>query len=145
MKRAILIGLVVLVVAGSVPAAALPDYYNNSTTETGQDAWVDGHEDGSLDSIIGMVTRLPSFIIGPGPAAPGSIGPSGPVLFAFVLAGTMIGATLGTGMGMVATGVLTVVAAAGITQLGLVPQWGYAVVVFIVGLLAYQALQRVIE
>jgi len=130
--------------AQSNNTTTLPPYYNNSTTPT-DGAWMGGTTEASLPNIIDLLLRVGTVIVGPGGTVAGGGGPTGPMLFGFLLIGGAFSAVIGTGMGSVATGVVFVVVLSGVVTLGFAPSWLFAVLLFGLGVLLYRAFQSVVQ
>lgn len=150
MTRKALISMVAaLAIIGSIAAPAVaqttttPDYYNDTSTETGTGPWLSGLTDASLDDILTLLTRVGTFIIGGGVTAQGGAGSAGALLTGLLIAGTL--AAIGIRSGAGATGGLSVglVAAFLFVSVGVGPTWAYPVVLFMVGLIVAGVFLRV--
>lgn len=139
-----LTALTARVSAQSSNTTTLPPYYGNETTPA-SGPWMDGTSEATLPNIIDMLLRVGTVIVGPGSAVAGGGGPTGPILFGFLLLGGAFSAVIGTGMGSVAAGVLFVAVLSGVVALGFVPSWLFAVFLFGIGVLLYRAFQSVIQ
>lgn len=139
-----LTALTARVSAQSSNTTTLPPYYGNETTPQ-SGGWMSGMSEASLPNIIELLLRTGTVIVGPGNAVAGGGGPTGPILFGFLLLGGAFSAVIGTGMGSVAAGVLFVAVLAGIVTLGFVPSWLFAVFLFGIGVLLYRAFQGAIQ
>jgi len=131
--------------AQSNNTTTLPPYYNNSTTPAPDGAWMAGSSEASLPNIIDLILRVGTVIVGPGGTVAGGGGPTGPMLFGFLLIGGAFSAVIGTGMGSVAAGVVFVVVLSGVVTLGFAPSWLFAVLLFGLGVLLYRAFQSVVQ
>ena len=142
------LSLALTALAGRVSAQSntttLPPYYGNESTPA-PNGWMDGASEATLPTIIDMILRVGTVIIGPGGTVAGGGGPTGPILFGFLLLGGAFSAVIGTGMGSVAAGVLFVVVVGAIVSLGFVPSWLFAVFLFGLGVLLYRAFQSVMQ
>jgi len=141
------LALALTALAGRVSAqntTTLPPYYGNQTTPT-DGGWMSGASDATLPNIIDLLLRVGTVIVGPGGSVAGGGGPTGPMLFGFLLVGGAFSAVIGTGMGSVAAGVVFVVVLSGVVTLGFAPSWLFAVLLFGLGVLLYRAFQGVIQ
>jgi len=139
MKRNTLItvGLIALALVVTVgPVAAAPDYYNNSTTETGQDVWMDGHEDPSITNVTHYIGRLQAVVFGSGVSAQGGGGAASALLSGGMVVAVFLGAAFGTSIGAPAAVVIAVATASSLAALNLLPAWLYAIMLFVLGLMA---------
>jgi len=111
-------------------------YYANNTSDVGADAWFAGYENVSLDSMVGMATRLGPFIIGTGGTIPGGVGYAGPIITGLVVAAVFLGSVAGTRMGSEGGSVIALVTAYGLIEVGLAPEWLKVVILMLLGTVA---------
>ncbi|MGZ0745721.1 hypothetical protein [Haloparvum sp. AD34] len=144
--------LLTLVLLASAPAVAennttnLSDkapYYANETSDVANESWMQGRENATLDNILAYAGRIDAFIIGSGYETQGNTGYAAPLLVGVLLAGGIIGTGVGTGVGLVGGGVIMVSTVYAFVQVGIAPQWLYALVLFGVGLILSTILKRV--
>lgn len=112
-----------------------PYYANHSNESAGVESWMDGREDPTLANVTHYLTRVPSFLVGTGSMSGGS-GPVGTVLSGLIVLAAFLGTTIGTPVGPVGGTTVSMIALAGLTSVGMLPEWLFAVALFGVGLVA---------
>ena len=116
--------------------------YGEEEREPDTDGWLDGIEDVSLESVIVLLSRAGTFVIGGGGSALGQSAPA--MLTGLLVLGTALGMVTGTGVGSVGGSVLAVSGVFATVSAGLAPEWGTAIVVFGVGLVASAVFRRLL-
>lgn len=111
-------------------------YYENESAQVNDSAWFAGHRNVTLDSVVGMATRIGPYIIGTGQPIPGGVGYAGPIILGLVVAGVFLGSVAGTEMGSPAGIVVALVTAYGLIEVGLAPAWTKVVVLMLLGTVA---------
>lgn len=139
----VFIGAILLLTVYAAPASAqanntTADYYNNTTTVVGNASWMAGHEDATLANTTHFLTRLATFVIGDG----GSGAAAGTLFTGLIIFGVVGAMTAGSRPGMVGGAVLGVGSIAGLVAAGFAPQWLYAVVLFVLGIIGTAVYRR---
>lgn len=114
-------------------------YYENETTDVGNESWTDGRENATADNIMHYATRLGSFVVG------GDGSSSGPLLMGMIVLGGILGVTIGSGVGIVGGGVIAVAALFAVVAIDIAPAWFYAVGLFGIGILLAASIKRVLR
>lgn len=147
------IAVLMLLALGPVGAAgqqynntstAAPYYNNESTTGVGDAFWLDLDPGAPTETMIELGQRLPTFI-GLGSPDPSGAGFQGTLLTGLLMAGTALGATFRSGVGIVGGSVLSVVVGYVLTDFGFAPLWLRPVLVLPLAVLASIALLRVVN
>lgn len=120
-------------------------YYDGESSDPGIDSWMEDRESPTLDNVTHYLTRVGGFIVGSGESAQGGAGAAGAMIFGLIVFGAFIGTTVGTNVGPVGGVTIAVIAAAGLTSVGLVPTWMYAVSLFALGLVVLKVLTNVLR
>ncbi len=141
----LMLTVVALTMGGTAAAANDAPYYDNESTEVGNETWMSGVTDGSLSSILDMATRVGPFIIGSGFSAQGGVGSAGVLLTGLLVGGVMAASGFRAGVGTVAGAVIAVVATFAMLTVGIGPTWAYPVTLFVVGVVAATVLLRAIR
>jgi hypothetical protein len=122
--------------------STLPPYYDNSSNETGQDAWMEGREDPTLGNITHYIGRLQTFVIGGGVSAQGGIGSAGALLAGGLVILVSLGVGVGSQVGAPAGAALGVAMLSVLSSLGLLPSWMFATFLFLLALVLAAAFLR---
>ena len=148
--RAFAIALLVVPLLATVGPAVAQDnnstingtapYYDNQTTQVDNQSWMSGRENATLDNTFHFASRITTFVVGDGDQAA-----DGPLLVGLFVLGAVLGVTVGSGVGIVGGGVLTVIALFGASAMDLAPGWLYPVALFGVGLLLAASFKRAIR
>lgn len=152
--------VIILVVAGLVVAPAVgigavaaqseedesadekAPIYDEEDRNPDTDGWLDDVDDPSISSIITLLSRMGSFVIGAGGSG---LGQSAPALLTGILVlGTALGMTTGSGVGSIGGSVLAVTGVFSVVAVGLAPEWGTVIAVFGVGLVLAAVFRRVL-
>jgi len=154
-RRSVLLGVIVALAVGAlvVPGVAVAQtntsnlsnaspYYTNESSDVANATWFAGMENVTLDSVVGMATRLGPFIVGRGDQLPGGVGFAGPVVLALVLVGVFLGAVRGTEIGSTGAAVLSLTVAYGFVEVGLAAAWLKVVLLFLLGIVVAVVLIR---
>jgi len=152
-KRAILAvmllaGMIVAPALAAAPAAAQNNtsvgekapYYEDETTHTNNESWMEGHENATVANTTHFATRFVTFIIGNEPGATDSTSSS--LITGMVLMGALVGVAAGTGVGLVGGGVLAMVTLSGVIAVDLSPEWFFPVALFLIGVLLAAVVKR---
>lgn len=143
------IALLAIVMSVAVPAAAqsteTADYYENESTETGTGPWLSGLTDASLDSILTLLTRLGTFVIGGGVTAQGGVGSAGALLTGLLISGVMGAVGMRAGAGASGGLIIGLVSTFMFATIGLGPTWAYPVALFLVGLIIAGVFLRIVR
>ena len=110
-----------------------PYYADHSNESADVGSWMSGRESATLANVTHFLTRVPGFLVGTGSTGGG---PTGMLLSGLIVLAAFLGTTLGTDVGPVGGTTVSVVAIAGLTSVGMLPQWLSAVTLFAVGLVA---------
>lgn len=111
-------------------------YYNNSTATVDDDAWFAGLENATMDDIVSMALRVGPYVIGTGDPVAGGTGYEGPLLLGLVVSGIFLGAIAMTPVGAAGSGIVALVSAFGLVEVGLAPRWVQIVILFLLGSVA---------
>ncbi|WP_148414942.1 hypothetical protein [Haloferax sp. KTX1] len=109
-------------------------YYANSSSNVSVDTWLDGRTDPTLDNITNIATRIGPFVIGGGSANTIGSAQAGALVTGLMVLAVFLGTVMGTRVGSVGGATLATAIAAGIVEVGLAPQWMWAIVVMGVGI-----------
>ncbi|RDZ65979.1 hypothetical protein C5B90_06425 [Haloferax sp. Atlit-12N] len=108
-------------------------YYANNSSNVSVDTWLEGRSDPTLDNITNIATRIGPFVIGGGSTSIGSA-QAGALVTGLMVLAVFLGAVMGSGVGSAGGATIAVAIAAAIVQVGLAPQWMWAIVVLGVGI-----------
>jgi len=108
-------------------------YYSNFSTETGQDAWLEGREEATLESLLSFIADVDTYVIGGGVTAQGGTGSAGAFITAAVVAAVFLLAIARSPVGPVGGATLAVVVGGGMTTAGIAPEWMYALLLMPLG------------
>jgi len=141
-RRLVLVCLGLLVVLGSLGAGVVaadnnstdPDYYDNSSNDTGQDVWMQGHEDPTIANITHYVALMQNYVIGGGMNAQGGVGSAGALLVGGIVVAIGIGTGVGSGLGTQGGVALGTALLGTLSGVGLLPEWMFALMLFLLGL-----------
>lgn len=119
-------------------------YYNDSNGTTNMTGWVPNDGNATGASMLEMISRVPGIFIGSGDMDPSGSGYQGFLLTGLIVSAAGLFAMVGTGAGPIASSMVGMVLAYGLTFVGLVPEWIQPLLVFtIVGVPAATAIIRV--
>lgn len=140
---AVLVAAWVLWMTASVPMRvdAQADYYNDTNTTGAADGWF-GDGEPTLDQIVGMVTRVPDYVIGTGQQDPSGTGYQGMLLTGLIMIGASVSAVAGLGVGPVGGAAVGLTVGFGLARIGLAPPWVRVIMLFGLGILAAAAIRR---
>lgn len=117
--------------------------YGEEDPNPDTDGWLEGIDKPSVDSIVTLISRMGTFVIGGG--AGGSMAQSAPALLTgIMILGTAMGMTVGSGVGSVGGSVLAIAGVFATIGVGLAPEWGSAIVVFGVGIVVASVFRRLL-
>jgi len=112
-----------------------PYYATSSSNVTVDiDTWLEGRTDPTLDNITNIATRIGPFVIGGGTANTVGTAQAGALVTGLMVLAVFLGTIMGTRVGSVGGATLATAIAAGIVEVGLAPQWMWAIVVMGVGI-----------
>lgn len=117
-------------------------YYDNTSTDVDNESWTAGNEDATFENITTYVSRIGTFVIGSDPGDNNA--PTGPLIIGLMVLGAGLGVTVGSDLGIVSGAVLAVLSLAGVSAVGIFPQWVYAIGLFGVGLMLSASFKRVV-
>lgn len=123
-------------------AETVEPYYENETASDGPESGWFGSGDATLDTIVDMFVRAPSYIIGTGDLDPSGTGYTGVLLTGVVMAVAAIGAIAGVGIGPVGGAVVALTVGFGLARAGLAPPWVRVLMLFGLGTMAAIAIRR---
>lgn len=142
------VGLIASIAFVGIGAGAdnstLEPYYENESTPTVNDSWFGGGN-ATLDQMVGMVAKLPRYVIGSGDVDPSGTGYVGVLLTGIIMAGAALSAVAGAGVGPIGGTVVAIATGWGLTSVGFAPDWIRVLLLFGIGLLAAIAARRAIE
>lgn len=158
LKATVAMLVAVLAVAGTVTAlgpvesaagaTATPNasdkapYYNNSSDVSDPDpGWWNGGNV-TLDGVLDMFTRIPSYLIGTGQMDESGTGYVGTLLTGLIMAGAALVAVMGTGVGPIGGTIVAITVGYGLTDVGFAPPWLRPVLLFGIGITAAVAIRR---
>lgn len=119
-------------------------YYNGTNGTTNMTEWVPNDGNATASGMLEMIARIPGIFIGSGDMDPSGSGYEGFLLTGLVVAAGGFFALVGTGAGPVASSMVGMVLAYGLTFVGLIPAWIQPLLVFtLVGIPAATAIIRV--
>lgn len=124
---------VMLVVSMPVVADLDPLYNDSNVTHPDNTSWMEGNDKADIDGITTLVSRIGSFIIGSDASEP----TAGPYMTGLVVGGIVV-VSVGTSRVGIVGGGMAVILTAGVVARapGVGPQWLYAVIMLLVGLVA---------
>lgn len=128
---AVVVGMVIpqpVAAASTTTTSTPPDYYNDSVN-VNNESWMEGNENATLDSTIGFVTRIGTFIVGSG----GGASAVGSILTSVVLGGVVLGLLGGATVGIVGGVTVGTLTLGALAAAGMVPVWLWALGVLAVG------------
>lgn len=154
MKRVVMItcGLLVALAALSTPAVAQTNnttnisekapYYADENAQVDNESWLEGNRNATLENTTTWVTRLGSFVIGTKPGSSQDEA-AGALLVGLLMFGLVLGSIGPNRVGFVAGSTMGSATIAGLVISGLAPEWLWAVVLFVIGIVATAAFFRV--
>lgn len=122
-------------------------YYANQTPSVKNESWMDGRENATLDNVFHYASRFGTFVIGSGSDSTNVDDPrsAGPLLVGVVLLGAIMGTAVGSGVGSVGGGVLSMVGLFGLVAVDVAPTWVYAVGLFGLGIVLSAVFKRAVR
>lgn len=116
-------------------------YYDGENGTTNMTGWVPGDGNVTADGLLNLLARIPGIFIGSGGLDPSSSGYQGVLITGAVIVGGTAMAAVGTGVGIVAGAMISMVLAFGLTIVGIVPEWIRPLLLFaLVGVPASRAI-----
>lgn len=125
-------------------AGNVPDYYDNETYSGADEGWF-GDGDASLEQVLNMTTKIPTYVVGTGELDQSKTGYVGLLLSGIIMAGAALGAVMGAGTGPVGGTIVALVTGFGLVSIGFAPGWTKVIMLFGIGALTALAFRRVLE
>lgn len=115
--------------------------YYNETVTVDNESWMDGHENATLDNVLGMFSRISTFVIGAG----GDSSVVGSLLTSVVAGGIVLGIVGGSAIGIVAGVTVASLVLGALAAAGFAPAWLWAIAVFGIGLVLSTVVIRALK
>lgn len=122
-----------------VQTTTLPEPYNDSTPTVGNESWMQGNEEPTLNNVILMFTRVGTFVIGSGGGALGA------ALMGLVVFGVVVSMVGGSAPGLVGGAVLGTATIAALSIAGFAAPWTWAVTIFAIGIVLTTVMIRALQ
>lgn len=143
---AVLLTAFVLWTVATAPAGTVTaqdgDYYNDTNVSEGADDGWYGDGNATLDQVVDMVTRVPTYVIGTGAQDQSGTGYVGVLLTALLMVGSAAMSIAGIGVGPVGGTAVGLTVGFGLARIGLAPPWMRVLMLFGLGVLAAMAIRR---